>query len=45
LLGEVVAEKAGHAMHVALVKKIVSDPSLYNVVTLDRHTLAAAGAA
>jgi UDP-3-O-[3-hydroxymyristoyl] N-acetylglucosamine deacetylase len=45
LLGEVVAEKAGHAMHVALVKKIVSDPSLYNVVTLDRQSLAAAGAA
>jgi UDP-3-O-[3-hydroxymyristoyl] N-acetylglucosamine deacetylase len=45
LLGLVVAEKAGHAMHVALVKKIMSDPSLYNVVTLDRHSLAIAGAA
>jgi UDP-3-O-[3-hydroxymyristoyl] N-acetylglucosamine deacetylase len=36
LLGEVVAKKAGHAMHVALVNKIMSDPSLYEVVTLDR---------
>jgi len=33
LLGEVVAERAGHAMHVALVAKIMSDPSLYEVVT------------
>ncbi len=36
LLGLVVAEKAGHAMHVALVNKIMSDPSLYEIVTLDR---------
>jgi UDP-3-O-[3-hydroxymyristoyl] N-acetylglucosamine deacetylase len=36
LLGKVVAEKAGHAMHVALVNEIMSDPSLYEVVTLDR---------
>lgn len=36
LLGEVVAEKAGHAMHVALVNKIMSDSSLYEIVTLDR---------
>jgi UDP-3-O-[3-hydroxymyristoyl] N-acetylglucosamine deacetylase len=36
LLGCVVAEKAGHAMHVALVNKLMSDPSLYEVVTLDR---------
>ena len=35
LLGRVVAERAGHAMHVALVAKIMSDPSLYDVVTLD----------
>ena len=34
LLGLVVAEKAGHAMHVALVNKLVSDPSLYETVTL-----------
>ncbi|HMF74304.1 MAG TPA: UDP-3-O-acyl-N-acetylglucosamine deacetylase [Bryobacteraceae bacterium] len=36
LLGCVVAEKAGHAMHAALVNKIVSDPSIYKIVTLDR---------
>jgi UDP-3-O-[3-hydroxymyristoyl] N-acetylglucosamine deacetylase len=34
LLGVVVAEKAGHAMHVALVNKIMSDSSLYDMVTL-----------
>lgn len=37
LLGCVVAEKAGHAMHVALVNKLMSDPSLYEIVTLE-HT-------
>ncbi|MCU1292532.1 MAG: UDP-3-O-acyl-N-acetylglucosamine deacetylase [Bryobacterales bacterium] len=36
LLGRLVAEKAGHAMHVALVNKIVSDKSLYEIVTLDQ---------
>ena len=36
LLGLVIAEKAGHAMHVALVNKIMSDSSLYELVTLDR---------
>src|SRR5579875_1488680 len=36
LLGQVVAEKAGHAMHVALVNKLMSDSSLYEIVTLDR---------
>lgn len=45
LLGEVVAERAGHAMHVALVAKIMSDASLYETVTLDefesRATVAA----
>lgn len=35
LLGEVVAERAGHAMHVALVSRIMSDASLYEVVTAD----------
>lgn len=33
LLGRVLAERAGHAMHFALVSRIVSDPSLYEVVT------------
>jgi UDP-3-O-[3-hydroxymyristoyl] N-acetylglucosamine deacetylase len=36
LLGRVVAERAGHAMHVALVAKIMADASLYEVVTLDQ---------
>lgn len=35
LLGHVIAERAGHAMHTALVAKIMSDPSLYDVVTVD----------
>jgi len=38
LLGRVVAEKAGHAMHVALVNKIMSDSSLYEIVSLDSST-------
>ena len=29
LLGHVIAERAGHAMHTALVARIMSDPSLY----------------
>lgn len=33
LLGEVVAEKAGHAMHVALVNELMSDSSYYDIVT------------
>jgi len=37
LLGLVVAERAGHAMHVALVNKIMSDPSLYEIVTLNKN--------
>lgn len=36
LLGLVIAEKAGHAMHVALVNQLMSDASLYEIVTLDR---------
>jgi UDP-3-O-[3-hydroxymyristoyl] N-acetylglucosamine deacetylase len=35
LLGHVIAERAGHAMHTALVAKIMSDPSLYEIVTFD----------
>ena len=35
LLGHVIAERAGHAMHTALVSKIMSDPALYEVVTFD----------
>jgi UDP-3-O-[3-hydroxymyristoyl] N-acetylglucosamine deacetylase len=40
LLGLLVAEKAGHAMHVALVNKIMSDPSLYQIVTLNQAGIA-----
>jgi len=36
LLGHVVAERAGHAMHVALVHRLMSDPSLYEIVTFDQ---------
>src|SRR5690606_28935039 len=35
LLGHVIAEKAGHAMHFALVSRIMSDPTLYEIITLD----------
>ena len=45
LLGLVVAEKAGHAMHVALVNKIMSDPSLYETVMFNRQTGRAQAAA
>ena len=31
-----IAERAGHAMHTALVAKIMSDPSLYEIVTFDQ---------
>jgi len=36
LLGHVVAERAGHAMHVALVRRLMGDPSLYEMVTFDQ---------
>ena len=36
LEGHVVAERAGHAMHAALVARIMSDPSLYEIVTFDQ---------
>lgn len=36
LLGHVIAERAGHAMHVALVSKIMSDPSLYEILSFDQ---------
>jgi len=35
LLGHVIAEKAGHAMHFALVQRIMNDPTLYEIVTQD----------
>lgn len=36
LLGHVIAEKAGHAMHFALVNRIMNDPTLYEILTLDQ---------
>ncbi len=36
LLGHLIAERAGHAMHVALVAKVMSDPSLYEVLSFDQ---------
>jgi UDP-3-O-[3-hydroxymyristoyl] N-acetylglucosamine deacetylase len=36
LLGHVIAERAGHAMHVALVARIMSDSSLYEILTFDK---------
>ena len=36
LLGHVVTERGGHAMHAALVSKIMSDPSLYEILTFDQ---------
>ncbi len=36
LLGHVIAERAGHAMHAAIVAKIMSDPSLYEIISFDQ---------
>jgi UDP-3-O-[3-hydroxymyristoyl] N-acetylglucosamine deacetylase len=36
LLGHVIAERAGHAMHAALVARIMSDPSLFEILTFDQ---------
>ena len=36
LLGHVIAERAGHAMHTALVSRIMSDASLYEILTFDQ---------
>ncbi len=36
LLGHVIAEKAGHAMHFALVNRVMSDPTLYEILTHDQ---------
>jgi len=47
MLGHVIAEKAGHAMHFALVSRIMSDPTLYEIISFDQlasrvaHTLVA----
>ncbi|MCS7316507.1 MAG: UDP-3-O-acyl-N-acetylglucosamine deacetylase [Bryobacterales bacterium] len=44
ILGHVVAERAGHAMHVALVRRIMADPSLYELVTFDEWATRVAAA-
>jgi UDP-3-O-[3-hydroxymyristoyl] N-acetylglucosamine deacetylase len=36
LLGHVIAERAGHAMHAQLVARIMTDPSLYEIITFDQ---------
>ena len=36
LLGHVIAERAGHAMHSALVSRIMSDPTLYEILSFDQ---------
>jgi len=36
LLAHVIAECAGHALHVAMVNKIMSDPSCYELVSFDQ---------
>ncbi|MGA2113898.1 MAG: UDP-3-O-acyl-N-acetylglucosamine deacetylase [Bryobacteraceae bacterium] len=36
LLGHVIAERAGHAMHAALVARLMSDSSLYEILTFDQ---------
>src|SRR5208283_741413 len=36
LLGHVIAERAGHAMHAALVNRIMSDPTVYEILTFDQ---------
>jgi len=36
ILGHVIAERAGHAMHAALVTKIMSDSSLYEILSFDQ---------
>jgi len=45
LLGRVIAERAGHAMHVALVNQIMSDPSLYDTVVVEDGVVRSAAAA
>jgi UDP-3-O-[3-hydroxymyristoyl] N-acetylglucosamine deacetylase len=43
LLGHVVAERAGHAMHTALVSRLMSDSSLYEILTFDELATRVAG--
>src|SRR6267154_1997717 len=36
LLGHVIAARAGHAMHFALVNRIMQDPTLYEILSFDQ---------
>jgi UDP-3-O-[3-hydroxymyristoyl] N-acetylglucosamine deacetylase len=38
ILGKVVADRAGHAMHTALVSLILKDHSLWEETTIDEST-------
>jgi len=42
ILGKVVADRAGHAMHTALVSRILRDKTLWEEVTLDQEEAASA---
>jgi UDP-3-O-[3-hydroxymyristoyl] N-acetylglucosamine deacetylase len=42
ILGKIVADRAGHAMHTALVSRILRDQTLWEEVTLPEHDKAAA---
>jgi UDP-3-O-[3-hydroxymyristoyl] N-acetylglucosamine deacetylase len=43
LLGRVTAERAGHAMHIALVRKIMTDPTCHELALVEEPELTAAG--
>jgi UDP-3-O-[3-hydroxymyristoyl] N-acetylglucosamine deacetylase len=38
ILGKVVADRAGHAMHTAMVSRLLRDPSLWEETTVEEHT-------
>jgi len=42
VLGNVVADRAGHAMHTALVSRLLRDHSMWEETTLDRETVQSA---
>ncbi len=41
ILGSVVADRAGHAMHTAMVSRLLKDPSLWEETTRDEQAVAA----
>ena len=44
ILGKIVADRAGHAMHTALVSRILRDKTLWEEVTLSEEETGAAAA-